>query len=128
MQVSPDGMIILPSSESAIEVLEMNGNLSDSLAFATRTITTHGRTQPHTVYCDVLYRSPKGQISGIALQILFQPITQKTESKRVLYGDMLIELCQHVLELAGFDPDIDITIHWPATPAHPTTSRTHRQH
>ena len=42
-----------------------------------------------------------GQLSGVALQILYGPLVQKIEAKRQTYGDMLRKLCRHLLELGG---------------------------
>lgn len=54
-----------------------------------------------------------GQISGVALEILYQPLIEKTNTKRLLYGHLIEELSQHALELAGGPKNAEITIHWP---------------
>ena len=53
-----------------------------------------------------------GQLSGVALQILYGPLVQKTEAKRQTYGDMLRALNRHLLELGGYTA-ADVSITWP---------------
>lgn len=53
-----------------------------------------------------------GQLSGLALQILYGPLVRKTRTKRRLYGDLIREVSGHVLELAGMDAGA-LLIHWP---------------
>ena len=53
-----------------------------------------------------------GPLSGVALKVLYQPLIEKTDSKRTLYGEMLQELCSHLLELGGY-PGCSVTVTWP---------------
>ena len=53
-----------------------------------------------------------GQLSGVALQILYGPLVQKVEAKRQTYGDMLRALNRHLLELGGYTA-ADVSITWP---------------
>jgi len=54
-----------------------------------------------------------GQLSGVALQILYGPLVQKIEAKRQTYGDMLRLANRYLLELGGYGAEIDINIVWP---------------
>lgn len=54
-----------------------------------------------------------GQLSGVALRILYGPMLEKTESKRLTYGDMLIELNRRLWEMGGFGGENIMTIRWP---------------
>lgn len=53
-----------------------------------------------------------GQLSGLALQILYGPLVRKTRTKRRLYGDLIREVSAHLQELDGNDP-LPVLIHWP---------------
>lgn len=53
-----------------------------------------------------------GNISGIALQILYQPLIEKTQTKRLLYGDLLQTLNSHMLELMQEEADIENEVKW----------------
>lgn len=55
-----------------------------------------------------------GQLSGLALQILYGPLLRKTRTKRRLYGDLLREVNRRLLELRfGAGGNSHTLIHWP---------------
>ena len=64
-----------------------------------------------------------GNISGIALSLMFQPLIEKTEQKRRLYGKMIREVSRAALVMAGLlsidnMEDCKIGLHWaPLLPA-----------
>ena len=58
-----------------------------------------------------------GQLSGVALKILYAPLVEKVSEKRLLMEEMLETLCVHVLELGGFDGR-EIEIIWPEIVPH----------
>lgn len=51
-------------------------------------------------------------VSGVALEILYQPILEKTRLKRRLYGKMLRCIGEYILEMIGF-PGLKVKITWP---------------
>lgn len=53
-----------------------------------------------------------GALSGVALEILYQPLIELTETKRQTYGDALNEINRRLLELDGREAQ-DTTIQWP---------------
>lgn len=53
-----------------------------------------------------------GQLSGVALEILYQPLLEKTEAKRVTYGELIIELNRRLLALGGYGEDKITSLHW----------------
>jgi len=53
-----------------------------------------------------------GAQSGFALRVLFHELVQKTNVKRALYGRVIVEASQRMLELAGQGPDTPIKLHW----------------
>lgn len=54
-----------------------------------------------------------GQLSGLALQILYGPLTQLTTVKRMYYGEMLVDLNMALLEMGGHGEKVVTTIKWP---------------
>lgn len=54
-----------------------------------------------------------GQLSSLALEIMYRPLIAKTRMKRNLYGGMLRRLCQHILEFDGFGAKLDVDLQWP---------------
>jgi hypothetical protein len=112
---SPDGAMILPTTDSTMQILEAHSDLVSGLAFAKEISSRMDElSRVPSVALGTMQDIPRGQISGIALQTLYQPLLEKTEMKRRAYGDMLVELCQRLLSMAGYGDAIDITIHWPS--------------
>lgn len=55
---------------------------------------------------------PRGQMSGVAIELLFMPLLKKTDKKRCLYGALIIEVSKALLVLNGMSGDIKITLNW----------------
>jgi hypothetical protein len=56
-----------------------------------------------------------GPVSGVALEIVYRPIVEKTNDKRRLYGEMLSTLNGRLLELGGFGAaeEMEVETIWP---------------
>lgn len=112
LKVAVDETIVLQSPDAEIHNLEMQGDLTSSLEFYKRL-----KEAMHEIVDVPEVATGKvesiGTLSGVALQILYQPLIDKTKSKRETYGEMLIELNRRLLELSGFGPDNITEIHWP---------------
>ena len=106
-----DGTIILPSAEAKLYTIEMMSDLNGSLQQAREledAILQLTRTPPVALAkVDGL-----GQLSGVALQILYGPIKEKTDDKRETYGEMLVELNRRLLEMGGYGAENLTTIRW----------------
>lgn len=113
LSVAPDETIILPEG-AELGALEMRGDLSSSRAFMRDLMTGMevGARIPSISLGD-LEDVPTGAISGIAIELLYGPALEKTETKRCLYGELLEDICRCALALGGFDPNTDIDIIWP---------------
>lgn len=110
-KVAVDETIVLPSPEAQLHNLEMQTDLGSSLEFYKRLKEAlHEMSRIPEVALGKL-ESING-LSGLALQILYGPLLEKTETKRLLYGDMLIELNRRLLEIGGFGADNFTEIHW----------------
>jgi hypothetical protein len=55
-----------------------------------------------------------GQLSGLALQILYAPLSQMISTKQKLYGAMLKRLCAALLEVGGKGEGHVVTLKWPS--------------
>lgn len=53
-----------------------------------------------------------GALSGVALQILYQPLLELTETKRQTYGDLYTESTRRALIVSG-RPNVEVGITWP---------------
>ena len=112
LKVAVDETIVLPSPDAELHNLEMESDLSSSIAFYERLREAlHEISRIPEVATGKLDRT--GQLSGVALAILYQPLLEKTESKRRTYGDMLVELNRRLLALGGYGEENHTVIHWP---------------
>jgi hypothetical protein len=97
-----DDLTILQSDSAQLQNLEMSSDLSSSLNFAA-TIRSDMDEQSR-VPAVALGRQadlPKGNISGVALTLMFQPLIEKTIQKQRLYGKLVREITRAALVIAG---------------------------
>lgn len=116
---SPDDITFLPTMESDIFNLEMKSDLSSSLSFASvlRTDMDEQSRVP-AVALGRLQDMPRGDVSGIALQLMFQPLLEKTTLKRRNYGSLIRDVSRAILVVMGKISieeyeDYPIGLHWP---------------
>jgi hypothetical protein len=101
IQMAVDDLTVLQSDTAALQNLEMSSDLSSSLNFA-ETIRSDMDEQSR-VPAVALGRQaalPKGNISGVALTLMFQPLLEKTTLKRRNYGRLVREVTRAALVIA----------------------------
>lgn len=54
-----------------------------------------------------------GALTNFGLRVLFADALEKTETKRVLYGGLIVELNRRLAELGGYGPNVITTLAWP---------------
>jgi hypothetical protein len=110
LKVGPSDMVTLPAG-ATLANLEMQSDLGSSLGYLESMVSWFLRI------CRIPDLDPAkvnvGALSGFALKILYHDLIDKTETKRRLYGDMLVELNRRILELLNFGSNNEVTIHWP---------------
>jgi hypothetical protein len=112
LKVAVDETIILQGDNAELRNLEMISDLSSSIALFERLREAlHEVTRVPEVATGKLENV--GALSGVALQILYQPLIEKTETKRRTYGDLFIELNRRLLALGGYGEEHRGVIHWP---------------
>ena len=110
VDVGLDRLITLPQGAD-IRTVEMQSDLGSSIEFYERLKSIlHELARIPEVATGKL--EGLGGLSGIALKILYTPMVEKTVVKQRTYGDMLRELCGHLLELGGLAP-VDVRVVWP---------------
>lgn len=118
IDTSVDGTIVLPAAESKIGSLEMHGDLKSSRDFAADLrADMDEQSRVPAVALGRLEALPKGNISGVALQLLFQPLIEKTTIKQRLYGKLIREVSRAILVMGNFIDakamaDTNIELHW----------------
>ncbi|MGI6376442.1 MAG: phage portal protein [Anaerolineales bacterium] len=112
VKVTADELIILESDTAELHNLEMESDLASSLALYERLREAlHDISRVPEIASGRLDRV--GHLSGLALQLLYQPLLEKTQAKRNTYGEMLVELNRRLLELGGWGSDMITELHWP---------------
>jgi len=111
LRIGVDETIILPGENAELRNLEMQSDLASSLRYLDMLRQAlHEVSRVPEVATGNLDRA--GSLSGVALQILYQPLLEKTNTKRLLYGDMLVELNRRLLSIGGFSDDLRTALHW----------------
>jgi len=112
LQVAVDETIVLPNENAELHNLEMASDLASSIALYERLREAlHEVTRVPEVATGKL--DNVGALSGLALQILYQPLIEKTETKRRTYGELVVELNRRLLAMGGYGEDYRTVIHWP---------------
>lgn len=102
IDVSPDNIITLPSSEADLKVLEMLSNLNSSIDFTDKIREDlYEMLQVPPIALGKASTSSMS-MSGASLSILYAPILQKTDLKRISYGDMIDRVNHKLLVLMGY--------------------------
>lgn len=111
LQIDVDETIVFSSPQAELRNLEMQSDLGSAvLVYDRLREALHEISRIPEVATGNLERA--GSLSGVALSILYQPLLEKTETKRRLYGDLLVELNRRLLAIGGFGNDLLTTIHW----------------
>lgn len=55
---------------------------------------------------------PRGNLSGVAIELLFMPLLKKTDTKRCTYGGAIIAISRALLSLTGRNPEVEISLAW----------------
>src|SRR5579872_1561484 len=118
MSIGVDEIIVLQSETASLQNLEMHSDLKSSMEFA-QVIRDDMDEQSRVpaVALGRLESLPKGNISGVALQMLFQPLIEKTVLKRRLYGRLIRDVtraCLVLMKKIGNDEyeDYPVDLHW----------------
>jgi hypothetical protein len=110
VRVNPDNMILLPT-DASIGNLEMQSDMESSIQmYKELKQFVHELARVPEVATGKL--DSIGQLSGVALEILYQPLLEKTEAKRVTYGEMIVELNRRLLALGGYGENNLTELRW----------------
>jgi hypothetical protein len=121
MNANPGAVIRLEHPDAQLYNLEMNSDLSSSISMFQRLVAAlHETTRIPEIATGKL--DSAGQLSSLALRILYAPLLQKTESKRRTYGRAMEQMMERALALIGIDDTVEII--WPdLLPSDPEATR-----
>lgn len=112
-----DDVLCLSAPDAMLHNLEMVTDLHSSMNFADQLrADMDEQSRVPAAVTGRLKELPRG-ISGVALEMLYQPLVEKTTMKQRLYGRMLRDACKMALVLGGqitedeWDTTV-ITLHW----------------
>lgn len=112
LRAGVDETLIFTNPDASLHNLEMQSDLTSSIDYYQRL-----KEALHETACVPEVATGKldniGQLSGVALAILYQPILDRTEQKRLTYGALIVELFRRLLEMAGFGEQNLIVLTWP---------------
>lgn len=111
MDANPGAVIRLEHPDASLQNLEMRSDLASSIDLYRRLVAAlHETTRIPEVATGKL--DSAGQLSSLALRILYAPLLQKVESKRRTYGHGIKEMYGRSLALMGYE-DISVEVVWP---------------
>ena len=113
ISIQPGKIIGLPLPESKINSVPITSDVPAALEFTgnLRSDMDEQSAIPG-VATGRIADMPKGSLSGIAIELLFMPTLKKTDKKRCLYGELIIDVSVALLVLNGMSKDINITLAW----------------
>ena len=117
-----DNLTLLRGENAMLQNLEMTSDLSSSLEFGKSLLRGfHAVARIPQIATGQLENL--GQLSGLALKVLYGPLIRKNAIKQRLYGDLLRDASQRLLELGGFAGQ-KVSITWPdPLPSDPVAER-----
>lgn len=123
MDANPGSVLQFENPQAELRNLEMQSDLASSIDLYRRLVAAlHETTRIPEVATGKLDNA--GQMSGLALRILYAPLIQKTETKRRTYGHAITEIIRRSLDLQGLGDDTLVTLGWPPlVPTDPEAER-----
>lgn len=111
LDVGIDSVIHLPSEAAELKSLEMQSDLHSTMALLDKLLNLISMMARIPL---VAMGMPDnlGAISGVALQIRYQPLIEKSDTKRRTYGDLVQELDRRLLALGGFGDTTITQLGW----------------
>nr|MCH9839167.1 phage portal protein [bacterium] len=107
----PGAVIRLEHPDAMLDNLEMKSDLASSIDLYRRLVSAlHETTRIPEVATGKL--DSAGQLSSLALRILYAPLLQKVESKRRTYGNGIKEMYRRALEIMGYE-GVTVQVVWP---------------
>jgi hypothetical protein len=112
IEVTPGRIICLPGDDHKLSVAEAHGDLPNILAYVNSLMLSMDElSRTPAVALGRMVEIPR-QPSSFSTKLLFMPHIEKTEHQRRLYGPLVIQLCEHILEMGSFK-GLHVQVEWP---------------
>lgn len=113
IEIRPGEIIKLPVGTSKIDAVHIVSEVPSALLFAAdlRSDIDEQSSVPG-VATGRISTMPRGNLSGVAIELLHSPLMKKTDKKQCLYGELIIDVSKALLILNGMSGDIEITLAW----------------
>jgi hypothetical protein len=111
LKSNTDEVIMLQSPNAEIGLLEMQNDLGLSLQ-VWQELKDHIHELARVPEVSTGKVESVGQLSGIALEILYQPLLELTESKRNTYGELITETNRRLLAINGMGDRHITKLNW----------------
>lgn len=112
LNTGPASVVYMPEPEQSIERVEMKGDLGSSLeTYKTLKEALHSLASIPEVATGKVDNI--GNLSARAMQILYRPIVDQTQTKRRTYGHLINETNRRILQISGLDANLAPAIAWP---------------
>jgi hypothetical protein len=112
LDLSTDSVMHLPSETAELKALEIQSDLSSTMALLEKLLSLLS----YAVRIPLIAMGQPdgaGALSGVSLQIRYQPLIEKTESKRLTYGDLLTEVDRCLLVMGKLGDTLTTQVVWP---------------
>lgn len=115
LQLDTDEMLILQNPDTRIENLTLPADLGLNMQFfGMLRSELHNEAQVPEIALGNM--AGVGALSGVALRIMYQPMLDRNEAKQESYGELLEQICERLLVMAGLRDsvdDVEVTCSWP---------------
>lgn len=109
----PGRIITLPGLDSKILAVQIAGDIANMRAFSEDLRSSIDQISCFPgVATGRITAMPRGDMSGVAVALMYLPALKKTSGKQMRYGELIINVSKALLILAGMSGDIDITLTW----------------
>jgi hypothetical protein len=109
----PGQIIHLPSDTSKLTAVAVQDAIASILSIVEdMRSSVDARSGVPSVAIGRVKDLPKGNISGVLVEMLYYPLIKKMDKKRCTYGDIVISTSKALVQLNGMSSDIDISLLW----------------
>lgn len=109
----PGQIIHLPAIESKITAVALQNAIAEILALiGDMRSSIDARSGVPSVAIGRVKDLPKGNISGVLVEMLYLPLLKKMDKKRCTYGELIISTSKALLALNNMSGDIGVSLLW----------------